>query len=104
MLKWLKKASEGAQRGNVRRTVSRLVEAANGVDRNLVASGGVPLASDTAQIVSIQKQLLTDMVGPLSPGQLRAEFLDPLEGDPTVSDGARMAVRHVFDTAAQRGG
>ena len=103
MLKWLMNASKGAQRGNVRRTVSRLVQAANGVDRRLAASGGVPLASDTAQIVSIQKELLKDMIGHLSIEELRTEFLDPLDHDPAVSEGARMAVRHVFDTAAKRG-
>ena len=101
MFKWLKKASEGAQRGNVERTLSRLVNAANDCDSTLVASGSLP-AAETARVVSIQKQLLGDMSGPLSIDQLRAEFLDPLDGDPTVSEGARMAVRHVFDTAARR--
>lgn len=101
MFNWFKKASEGAQRGNVRRTLSRLVKAANHCDSILVGSGSLP-AADKAQVVSIQKQLLGDMIGPLSNAQLRAEFLDPLEEDSTVSEGARVAVRHVFDTATRR--
>ncbi len=101
MFKWLKKASEKAQRNNVRRTLSRLVDTAQRCDLILMAGGTLP-PHEKARVVSLQQQLLGDLTGLVPLHQLRKEFLEPLEQDPEVSEGVRMAVRHVFDSAERR--
>jgi hypothetical protein len=101
MLKWLKRASEQAQRRNVERTLTRLVAAAEEADQKIRDSGGQLGSGDARQVNKIQRQLLTDLVGPVPVERLRVDYLDPLLSDPHVSEGARMAVRHVFDSAAR---
>lgn len=101
MFKWLKNASEKAQRNNVRRTLSRLIDTVGRCDAILVA-GGALSPNQKAKVVSLQQQLLLDLTGLVPLQQLRAEFLEPLEQDPEVSEGVRMAVRHVFDSAEGR--
>lgn len=103
MLKWLKKASANAQRGNVRRTLDTLVRTAEETDTRIVESGTAS-PSDKRQIASIQKSLLQDLIGPLSIHELKTEFMEPIMEDGDLSEGAKLAVRHVFETAERHAG
>jgi hypothetical protein len=103
MLEWLKKASAKAQRGNVRRTVTSLVETAEEVDSRILQYGSASPA-DQRRVTSLQKFLLGDLVGPVTIQDLKTEFMEPIMSDEALSDGTKMAVRHVFDTAESRGG
>jgi hypothetical protein len=103
MFGWIKRASENAQRKNVERGIALLVEAANDADTRIAASGGAINSADAARVVSLQKSLLMDLIGPLSLATLRAECMDPVVARAGVSDGAKMALRHVFDTAQRNG-
>lgn len=101
MFGWLTKASANAQRKNISRTLSLLVTAASAADRR-IAQTGATNQQDVAQITSLQRSLLGDLVGPIPLADLRNEFLDPILRDSGTSEGVKMAVRHVFDTAEQR--
>ena len=101
MLKWLKKASANAQRGNVRRTLETLVRTAEEADSRIVASGTASPA-DKRQIASLQKSLLNDMLGPLSIRELKTEFMEPIMAQGDLSEGTKLAVRHVFETAERQ--
>jgi len=100
VLKWMKAASEKAQRRNVERTLTRLIALANQADGVLRDGGDLSPGAQRA-VVSVQKQLLGDLVGMVPLDQLRREYLDPLASNPEVTEGTRMAVQHVFDTAAK---
>lgn len=98
MLNWLRKKSEEAQRRNVERTLRRLISAANEADERIQRNGGVNPA-DQRRVVSLQKALLKDMIGPLSLQDLEQDYLAPLLADPEAGEGARLAVEHVFESA-----
>ena len=103
MINWLKKASTNAQRGNVRRTLTTLVQTAEEVDSRILQNGSASPA-DQRRVTAIQKSLLGDLVGPVTLQDLKIEFMEPILSDHTLSDGTKLAVRHVFDTAERRGG
>lgn len=101
MLKWLTKASEDAQRKNIERTLSLLVSAAAEADARILQTGSLT-PSDQAKVVSLQKALLGDLIGPVPVEKLRDDYLQPLLANGTPSDGVKLAVQHVFDSAARR--
>lgn len=101
MFKWIVTASENAQRKNISRTLTLLLSTAAAADARILQTGALT-SSDQTKIQSLQKALLWDIVGPLSLDQLRDEYLEPIIADGAVGEGAKMAVRHVFDTASKR--
>ena len=98
LLKWLTKASEKAQRKNIERTLGVLVPVAAEADAAILRTGGIN-PSDVRRVSSLQRALLTDLVGPVPLPQLRAEYLNPLLTRTDVTDGVKLAVQHVFDSA-----
>lgn len=101
MLNWLTKAAENAQRKNIERTLSLLLPAAAEADKRIIQTGS-PTPSDQSRVKSLQKALITDLIGPVPMSQLREDYLQPVVADGALTDGAKMAVRHVFDTAERR--
>lgn len=98
MFKWLTKAAENTQRKNIERTLSLLLPVAAAADQQILRTG-LPTPSDQAKIASLQKSLLVDLIGPVSISQLREDYLQPVIADGALGEGAKMAVRHIFDTA-----
>jgi hypothetical protein len=101
MLGWIKKASEKAQRRNIDRSFKLLVDAAAAADDRLMRSPQV-MPDDVARVTSLQKSLLMDLIGPVSVDDLRKEYLEPLLSNSSVSEGTKMAVSHVFDSASRK--
>jgi hypothetical protein len=100
MLSWLRKKAEAAQRKNVERTLEVLVQVSNKADAQIERSGRADPA-DQKRVVSLQRALLNDLIGPASVEQLEEDYLKPLMNDPEASEGAKLAVEHVFKTARQ---
>ncbi len=98
MLNWLKKASERAQRRNIELALPALIEAATAADRRILESGGAVNPSDVSRVTSIQKSLYGNLIGPVAIADLRRDYLDPVLNNPNLSDGTKLAVRHVFDS------
>jgi len=86
-----------AQLRNVDRAVQDLVELANTADEHLVSGGTLPRGVQE-QVVERQTTLRAALEGPFTPEQLRGLFVPVLLNNPKISEGARMAVVHVFDT------
>jgi hypothetical protein len=101
MLKWLKDASANAQRKNISRTLSLLIQAAGEADSRIQETGRTNPA-DVKRIQSLQQSLLGDLIGPVQLNLLREEFLTPVLNGSTHTDGVKMAVQHGFDTASRR--
>jgi hypothetical protein len=100
MFTWLKRTSEKAQRSNVERTLALLISAAAEADAEILSAGAASSVLMT-RIVSMQKSLLADLIGPVPLAKLREEYLHSLLADSRLSEGIKMAVQHVFDWAAK---
>ena len=100
MLSWLKNKAEAAQRKNVERTLRLLVQAADKADAQIERSGQADPA-DQNRVGSLQRALLKDLIGPAPVEQLEEDYLKPLRNDPEATEGAKLAVEHVFRTAKQ---
>lgn len=93
-----KNTSAKLQRGNTRRTLKRLVDAMSEAEKNRV--NGKLLKYDLDKVTEIQKQILWDMIGPLSKTQLKEEFFDAYLKNKTVSTQIKIGLEHVLKNFA----
>lgn len=94
--KVFKNASAKLQSGNVRRTLRRLVDAMEkGVEFKKNNKGKL-LQSDLDKVTKIQKELLLDMIGPLSKSELKKELFDPYFKDSDLSKDTKIGLEHVL--------
>jgi hypothetical protein len=89
-----KNTSAKLQRDNTRRTLKRLVDAMLESEKNRV--NGKLLKYDADKVTKIQKEILWDMVGPLSKAQLKEEFFDTYIKDKNVSVQIKIGLEHVL--------
>ena len=109
MLKWLKKkATAAAQkqcRFNIRLNTKTLVARANRADEHIRASGGALNESDQRQVHKAQESLLEDITLGYSNGlsliEMKSSVIDPTLAEERASDGARLVVTHVINSAAE---
>jgi hypothetical protein len=100
MFTWLKRASERAQRKNIERTLAQLIPAAAEADAEILRTGAAS-PEKTARVVSMQKSLLADLIGPVPLAKLREEYLHQVLADTQLGEGVKMAAQHVFDWSAK---
>lgn len=96
--KVFKDTSAKLQRGNTRRTLKRLIDAMLEAEKNRV--NGKLLKYDLDKVTEIQKQILWDMIGPLSKAQLKQEFFDAYLKDKNVSMQIKIGLEHVLKNFA----
>ncbi|WP_375754894.1 hypothetical protein [Corallococcus exercitus] len=102
MIAWFRKMSERAQRQNVERTIELLVRAAKEVDLELL-HGRTPSEDGRRCLISMQRALLVDVVGPVPIDVLRKDYLEPILASDRFGEGEKLAVRHVFESAEKSG-
>ena len=93
-----KDTSVKLQKGNVRRTLKRLVDSMLEAE-NFSVNGKIQ-KYDAAKVTTIQKEILWDMIGPLSKAQLKEEFFDAYLKDKTVSKQIKIGLEHVLKNFA----
>ena len=84
------------QKDNTRRTLERLLNAMKEGEEYMKSSGGKMLLRDQEKVTKIQKQLLLDMIGPASKGELKRELFDPLIKDKSNSKLIKDGLKHVL--------
>jgi len=89
-----KNTSAKLQRNNTRGTLKRLIDAMLEAEKNRVK--GRLLKYDLDKVTTIQKQILLDMIGPLSKTQLKEEFFDAYLKDKTASKQIKIGLEHVL--------
>lgn len=108
MFRWLKKkATAAAQkqcRLNIRLNTKTLISVANRIDAKIVQSGGTVSPSDQQSAQKAQEALLTDIILGISNGltleEIQASIVNPILDEEELSEGARIAVKHVLQSAA----
>lgn len=94
--KAFKNTSAKLQKGNVRRTLKRLVDAMEQGAEFKKNNNGKLLQSDLDKVTKIQKELILDMIGPLSKSELKKEFFDPYLNDKNLSKDTKIGLDHVL--------
>lgn len=94
---WLKRKATEKQIRNTLDSLEKLIQVANEAQRSL-DQVGTSTEAQRSSIHKLQKELMWNTIGPMSREELRKEVVDPLLARPEVSDGARMAVNHVFES------
>ena len=84
------------QKDNTRRTLERLLNAMKEGEEYMKSSGGKMLLKDQDKVTKIQKQLLLDMIGPATKGELKRELFDPLIKDKSNSKLIKDGLKHVL--------
>jgi len=95
---WFGNLSRNVCAGQIQRDLLKLVEVANMADLLIGRTGQVSERLKQS-VVEQQKQLLWDFNGPIELAEVKTRFLDPVLAHPGLSEGARTAVVHVFETA-----
>lgn len=98
MLEWLKNISRKQSQKNITRIVAQLIDAANEADAIIQVTASLP-PEHKKRVTTLQKSLLFELNGPLPLAQVREEILEPALAASNASDGTRMAVDHVYNTA-----
>jgi len=107
MFKWLKeKATQAAAKQcklNISLNAKTLVSVSNRADAAITASGGKSNNSDIQQVIKAQENLLKDIILGCSNGVsleiIKSEIINPIISGGEVSDGAKLAINHVLDSA-----
>lgn len=94
--KAFKNTSANLQKGNVGRTLKRLVDAMEKGAELKKNNKGKLLQSDLDKVTKIQKELLWDMTGPLSKSELKKEFFDPYLNNKSLSKDTKIGLNHVL--------
>lgn len=97
---WFENKSREKSRSNIIAIIDELIPVANAAALNL-ASTNTAHPNDRRAIHNLQDQLLVQLCGPIPLDQVKQEIIDPALARPNVSDGARMAVLHPYNTAKQ---
>jgi hypothetical protein len=84
------------QKDNTRRTLERLLSAMKEGEEYMKSSGGKMLLKDQERVTKIQKQLITDMIGPATKAELKKELFDPMLNDENNSKLIKDGLKHVL--------
>ena len=84
------------QKDNTRRTLERLLNAMKEGEEYMKSSGGKMLLKDQERVTKIQKQLITDMIGPATKAELKKELFDPMLNDESNSKLIKDGLKHVL--------
>ena len=84
------------QKDNTRRTLERLLDAMKEGEEYMKSSGGKMLLKDQERVTKIQKQLITDMIGPATKAELKKELFDPMLNDKSNSKLIKDGLKHVL--------
>jgi len=84
------------QKDNTRRTLERLLNAMKEGEEYMKSSGGKMLLKDQERVTKIQKQLITDMIGPATKAELKKELFDSLLNDESNSKLIKDGLKHVL--------
>lgn len=105
MFDWLKRKAVELQENHVQETLAKLIQISNEAHSTIARLGHASLEQrDT--IHRLQEQLRFDLIGPVPIDEIKQRILEPALRAPAVTEGARMAVNHVYDSfvRAQQGG
>jgi hypothetical protein len=100
MLDWLKRKAAEKQEANFRTSLARLISAANDVYAAMEFVGDSS-AEQKRRIRDLQTSLAYDFAGPIPAPELKRRLIDPALDAPGVSEGARLAVMHVYDSVVR---
>ena len=84
------------QKDNTRRTLERLLNAMKEGEEYMKSSGGKMLLKDQERVTKIQKQLITDMIGPATKAELKKELFDSMLNDESNSKLIKDGLKHVL--------
>jgi len=107
MFKWLKdKATQAAAKQcklNISLNAKTLLSVSNHADAAITTSGGKTNNSDIQQVIKVQEELLKDIILGCSNGLsleiIKSEIINPIIAEGEVSDGAKLSINHVLDSA-----
>lgn len=95
--KIFKDTSAKLQRANIQRTLKRLVKAMEEGAQNKLKHRGKLLKSDLDKVTKIQKELLSDMIGPLSKSEIKKELFNIYLNDQKLSKDTKIGLEHVLN-------
>ena len=98
MLEWFKHKAMEKSRSNIIALIGELIPVANAAAANLDVTL-TPNPRDISAVHKLQDRLLIQLCGPIPLDQVKREIIDPVLAKPNVSDGAKMAVLHPYNTA-----
>lgn len=103
MFKWFKEAAIKKSASNIAEIVKELIETANAAHENIQKTATFN-KTDRDTVRKLQKRLSIELYGPLPLSQVKKEIIDPALSGQNVSEGAKMAVNHVYDYAIKNFG
>ena len=92
-----KNLSASLQKKNVDRTLVRLMAAMVVAEKRKQPATGRFLKVDLDNVTEIQKQLIGDMIGPLSKEEIKKECFDRFLNNPKISLTEKQGLTHVLD-------
>lgn len=98
MLEWFKRKAIEKSRANIIALIDELIPVANAAATNLERNL-TPNPRDISAVHKLQDRLLIQLCGPIPIDQVKREIIDPAMAKPNVSNGARMAILHTYNTA-----
>ncbi|MDD5452554.1 MAG: hypothetical protein PHT49_11725 [Desulfovibrionales bacterium] len=101
MFGWLKRKSEELSRTHIAQALEELIEIANRADANIRRTGVVN-PNDVRAVTKAKDRLMIDMCGPVPLEVVWKEIIQPILARPNVSDGAKMAITHVYEYMQKR--
>lgn len=93
-----KNLSASLQKKNVDRTLIRLLAAMAVANTRKQPGTGKFLKKDLDNVTEIQKQLIGDMIGPLSKKEIKKECFDKYLNNPKISLTEKQGLTHVLDS------
>lgn len=104
MLGWFKKKAAEKQESNIRETLAKLIQASDEAHATIERLGD-SFPQQKEAIYRLQNQLMFDLVGPISLDEIKQRIFEPALSRQGVTEGARMALDHVYYSAvrAQQG-
>ena len=92
-----KNLSASLQKKNVDRTLVRLMAAMAVAETRKQPDTRRFLKVDLDNVTEIQKQLIGDMIGPLSKDEIKKECFDKFLNNPKISSTEKQGLKHVLD-------
>ena len=100
MLKWFKKIAIKRSEQNIKELIAELVYTAKQLHEYFAQNKKAdPIIH--SKLKQLQNELFIQLLGPIPLDRVKSEFIDPVLHDPDVTEGARIAVLHVYDSVIQ---
>jgi hypothetical protein len=100
MFDWLKKKAAAKQESNIQDTLAKLIHAADEAHGTIQRLGDA-FPQQKQAIHQLQNQLMFDLIGPIPLDEIKQRIFEPSLHRPGITEGARMAVDHVYDSAVR---